>query len=126
MTADEAVVLTETLRQANNAATEAMDGAQLIAVERLRQIEVEGYTAGHDASHLRLGYEDALVRAAVCYATPPDHRLRNYSQDDHPRYWPWAPEYWKPCPDDRVRELVKAGALIAAEIDRLRSIGRSA
>jgi len=27
--------------------------------------------------------------------------------------------HWKPTPDDRVRELVKAGALIAAEIDRL-------
>jgi hypothetical protein len=26
---------------------------------------------------------------------------------------------WKPSPDDRFRELVKAGALIAAEIDRL-------
>lgn len=28
----------------------------------------------------------------------------------------------KPTPDDRVHELVKAGALIAAEIDRLQNI----
>ena len=31
--------------------------------------------------------------------------------------WPWPPEFWKPS-DDPVRNLVKAGALIAAEIDR--------
>lgn len=35
------------------------------------------------------------------------------------RAWPWEARFWKPCPDDRARELVKAGALIAAEIDRL-------
>ena len=32
--------------------------------------------------------------------------------------WPWGSEYWKPS-EDPVRNLVKAGALIAAEIDRL-------
>jgi hypothetical protein len=32
---------------------------------------------------------------------------------------PWGESWWKPTPEDRVRELVKAGALIAAEIDRL-------
>ena len=34
-----------------------------------------------------------------------------------PRDWPWEPEAWKPTYP--VRDLVKAGALIAAEIDRL-------
>lgn len=33
--------------------------------------------------------------------------------------WPFSQEWWKPTPDDRIRELAKAGALIAAEIDRL-------
>lgn len=32
--------------------------------------------------------------------------------------WPWRDEDWKPS-NDRVANLVKAGALIAAEIDRL-------
>lgn len=44
-----------------------------------------------------------------------------------PRYWPWEPGWWKPGKGnsyaDRVRELVKAGALIAAEIDRLQMVG---
>jgi len=36
-----------------------------------------------------------------------------------PKEWPasWAIEYWKP--KDRQRDLVRAGALIAAEIDRM-------
>ena len=34
-------------------------------------------------------------------------------------HWPWNVVWWKPTPDDRIRELAKAGALIAAEIDRL-------
>jgi hypothetical protein len=33
--------------------------------------------------------------------------------------WPWDKGWWKPTPDNRIRELEKAGALIAAEIDRL-------
>jgi hypothetical protein len=42
-----------------------------------------------------------------------------------PDVWPWEPEWWKPkwTPqagrDGRIRELVVAGALLAAEIDRL-------
>jgi len=32
--------------------------------------------------------------------------------------WPWGSEWWKPSKDP-IRDLVKAGALIAAEIDRL-------
>jgi hypothetical protein len=35
------------------------------------------------------------------------------------RFWPWTQRTFKPTPHDRIRELVKAGALIAAEIDRL-------
>lgn len=99
----------------------AMTGTDLIAAERQRQIDAEGYTAEHDASG-HGHYEDALARAAVCYASPPYHRMRN-SWEDHPFYWPWSPDSWKPTPDDRVRELVKAGALIAAEIDRLQARG---
>lgn len=93
-----------------------MNGAELIAAERRRQIEEEGWTPEHDAEH-----EDGeLAIAAACYATPENERLYLYN-GDVPSDWPWAHEWWKPCPgpDNRVRELVKAGALVAAEIDRL-------
>ena len=90
-------------------------GAALIAAERRRQIEAEGWTPEHDAEH----WDDDLARAAVCYALPSSERPLH--REDPPRPWPWLRSAWKPCPDDRVRELVKAGALIAAEIDRLQA-----
>ena len=89
----------------------ATDGVDLIAAERLRQIEGEGYDPEHDAEH-----PEEMARAAACYAMPVGDRPFEYGV---PLLWPWTPDYWKPTPDDRVRELVKAGALIAAEIDRL-------
>lgn len=94
-------------------------GIELIAAERKRQVEVEGWTLEHDIEN----DGEAMAFAAVCYALPGDARHMTY--DDHsrpngvPRNWPWDGHWWKPTPDDRVRELVKAGALIAAEIDRI-------
>lgn len=90
-------------------------GADLIAAERRRQVEAEGWTPEHDAEHA----SDDLATAAACYALP-EWRRSHYSLP-----WPWDMQWWKPTPDDRVRELVKAGALIAAEIDRLRAVVRS-
>lgn len=87
-------------------------GADLIAAERQRQIDVEGWTPEHDATHRN----DDLALAAVCYAMPEHVRGPG---DDILRAWPWPAHFWNPTPDDRVRELTKAGALIAAEIDRL-------
>lgn len=86
------------------------DGARLIAEERGRQTTVEGWTAEHDNQHT--GGELAL--AAVAYASP--NAFGMYAHP--PAMWPWGRGWWKPS-DDRVRDLVKAGALIAAEIDRL-------
>jgi hypothetical protein len=91
-------------------------GADLIAAERQRQIDAEGWTPEHDASH---DTDNELSYAAVAYALP--ERLRETNYRGVPRLWPWEARFWKPTPDDRVRELVKAGALIAAEIDHLRA-----
>lgn len=95
-----------------------MNGIELIIDERQRQIEVEGWTPEHDDEHIC----DEMARAAACYAMSEEHRdydVRGLVVDYSPTGWPWADEWWKPTPDDRIRELVKAGALIAAEIDRL-------
>lgn len=102
-----------------------MTGIDRIAAERQRQIEVEGWTPEHDQHHVR----GDLARAAVVYAMPPEWRAENdianvlygrvtRSGVQHEGVWPKGWNY-KPTHDDRIRELVKAGALIAAEIDRL-------
>lgn len=91
-------------------------GVELIAEERKRQIEEEGFTVEHDSRWI--GSE--LVMAACCYAKEGIKR-----PDFVPFGFPWDESWWKPCPDDRVRELVKAGALIAAEIDRLQNIDQN-
>jgi hypothetical protein len=83
------------------------DGVRLIAEERERQITREGWDEEHDDEHT----DNELAVAAACYAMPRWHKNRM------PARWPWDREWWKP--GDRIRELSKAGALIAAEIDRL-------
>lgn len=90
--------------------THAID---LIYQERGRQITREGYTPAHDDEH---GH-DELALAAALYALPAE--LRPFNDGEAPDYWPWDDSSWKPTPHDRIRELVKAGALIVAEIERL-------
>lgn len=89
------------------------NGVALIAAERQRQIDAEGWTPEHDDKYA----DSELVRAAICYA----HSGSGFSYGsdcNHAVLWPWEPSWFKPR--DMERDLVKAGALIAAEIDRLR------
>lgn len=85
-------------------------GVDLIAAERARQVGEEGRTSEHDATHT----DGALAVAAAVYAMP-------YNNSWKAQMWPFpeplriGPRTW----DGRIRDLVKAGALIAAEIDRL-------
>lgn len=86
-----------------------------IATERRRQIESEGWNRFHDDKHTN----GEMAVAASCYAMPPEIGMRA-------ERWPWNPSWWKPTPDDRIRELVKAGALIVAEIERLQRVASEA
>lgn len=99
-------------------------GSTLIAAERRRQIEVEGWTPEHDDGD---GAHDdgEMVEAAVEYCriaqaiTSPESQIAAAPASGPSTVWPWDEEWWKPTWSDPVRNLVKAGALIAAEIDRL-------
>lgn len=102
-----------------------VSGVGLIDAERQRQISEEGWTAEHDDAHDK----GQMAGAAACYAmaasgfeNPHCIKAKRLDMDFPVRIWPWADSWWKPADDDRVRELVKAGALIAAEIDRLQRI----
>ena len=108
-------------------------GIELITAERERQIEKEGWTPAHDDEH----DDDSLAFAAACYTIPrefqqmkvvdemedvscrgetPVWRLKSHRV---PLLWPdsWSFVWWNP--KNRVHDLTRAGALIAAEIDRL-------
>lgn len=98
-----------------------MTGAEMIAMERRRQVEEESYAPEADALYW---HDGALARAAVSYALPEEDRW-THGVNATPAYWPWGAKFWKPTPGNRIRELVKAGALLAAEIDRLQSASRS-
>jgi|SRR5579863_7300548 len=96
-----------------------MTGAELIAAERQRQIDVENWTPEHDDEH---DFQE-LAKAGVCYA----HyailvNLQGHDPatfwEEYESLWPWDKQWWKPS-DDPIRNLVKAGALLSAEIDRL-------
>src|SRR6185437_2347405 len=96
-----------------------MNGAELIAAERERQVSVEGWTSKHDDNHCT----DELARAAEAYiviAWAQIQRLHwRWLRYEDRRRWPWGVNEMPEPKPDPVRNLVKAGALIAAEIDRL-------
>lgn len=96
------------------------DGIGIIAAERRRQIEQEGWSPGHDDEHL--GGELIMAARAYAWAALCEVRLGAGAGDLRmvPNDWPtsWDKSGWKPS-DDPVRNLAKVGALIAADIDRL-------
>lgn len=94
----------------------ASGGVSAIATERARQISDEGYAPEHDAEH---GWH-VLAQAGACYAEHIADHLAAVGSDVvvHPS-WPWSVRDWKPSRQDPRRQLVKAGALIAAAIDVL-------
>lgn len=103
-----------------------VNGVNLIEVERERQIKEEGYDPVSD--YQRYGNQE-LARAGACYALPHSKReetsLKTEADKQRydimsgvPRLWPkWDHYQWKPTPHNRIKELTKAGALIAAQID---------
>lgn len=97
-------------------------GIELIAEERQRQIEVEGWTPEHDATH----DNEEMISAAICYLLrSPDLSISvgtEYAQVEARQVlWPWEITALKLTPDDRIKELKKAAALIVAQIDRLQA-----
>lgn len=104
------------LRLIDEMQKEPKSGADLIAAERRRQMEAEGYSPEHDDKHK----PEEFTMAAISYALP---EWMRWTYKGECEWWPFEKDSFKPSPDDRVRELVKAGALIAAEIDRIQRTG---
>lgn len=94
-----------------------------VLAERARQVSVEGWTPQHDDEH----DSGDLAAAASAYALYTADELSPHSQGDWafgfgpPEMWPFHLAWWKP--EDPRRALVKAGALILAEIERIDRAG---
>lgn len=93
-----------------------------ILAERNRQIVDEGFTAEHDDEHV----SGELAAAAACYANPMSIvidgdgiEIGEPNTGTLPLGWPesWDAHWWKP--EARRASLIKAGALIIAEIERI-------
>ena len=79
-----------------------------VLAERRRQVEAEGWTPEHDDEH----GAGEMAAAAACYGLNAAGCGCEVA-----RNWPWDGSWWKPTTSRR--DLVKAGALILAEIERL-------
>jgi hypothetical protein len=83
-----------------------------VLAERRRQVESEGWDAEHDDGHAA----GDLALAGACYAANAAG-FAEVCDVAGACVWPWASEWWKP--KDKRRDLVRAAALIVAEIERL-------
>lgn len=83
-----------------------------IYAERRRQVDTEGWTPDHDAEHA----DGALARAAASYALQ-STTYPKMKGDTVPAFWPWDLHWWKPTTPRR--DLIKAAALIVAEVERM-------
>lgn len=102
-----------------------------IAAERRRQVEAEGWTNEHDDEH----ESGQMALAAACYAAPhafPGMVVAHHWTDASrymdaesepvgevvvPNAWPWDGQWFKLT--NTRRDLIKAAALIVAEIERI-------
>ena len=98
-----------------------------VLAERVRQVEVEGWSSGHDDQHKH----GELAMAAACYAAHSSGweainqtrlsedvmRTVHRAQQFVGAMWPWDRRWWKP--KTARQNLVRAAALLLAEIERI-------
>lgn len=92
-----------------------------VIAERQRQQSDEGWTPEHDDGHVN----DEIAAMAAYYAMPVGARDWPASETGYGATFGEAirPEGWQAKESDRWDELVKAGALVLAELERLERAG---
>lgn len=80
---------------------------EVIAEERLRQIEREGYSPAHDQQHT----PQELARAGIAYGVA----FCGWPQDARSAWWPWAEPGFRPDP---TKDLPRSGAMMVSAIAR--------
>ena len=102
-----------------------------VLMERRHQEREEGFTLDHDDAHIN----QELARAALAYLRQYAAYQHRYDPNNKKDYqfqdpididddgvaWPWELHWWKP--KDPRHDLVRAAALILAEIERIDRAG---
>jgi hypothetical protein len=89
-----------------------------IAAERQRQIVEEGFDAAHDDAHDPGEFAAAVAAYAFFAACSDAHRASPTTRlSVLNTLWPWDRSSFRPA--TRRRDLVRAGALIVAKIERM-------
>jgi hypothetical protein len=83
-----------------------------VAKERQRQQLIEGWTTKHDDQY----QFNELATAGGLYALNA-HDISPAHFKSPPAQWPWNSDWWKP--KSPRQDLVRAAALIIAEIERI-------
>ena len=98
-----------------------LEAVERLLLERIRQVEKEGYTPGYDAEHRKSGQ---LAAAGACYLLAVHHQNVAFVRtgemvvkpsSPHPA-WPFSRVIWKPTAPTRM--AVKGTALGLAELVR--------
>lgn len=100
-----------------------LTGAEMIAVERDRQKSKEGWDKNHDACHNKF----EMTKTAICYAASAANievfqKVQYGNGTMYKDPWPFDCCQDKRNKHELLKKLAIAGALIAAEIDRLKDI----
>lgn len=111
--------------------TDVSKAIEDIVAERSRQVDIEGWTSERDDTY-EFGQMGMAAAAYAVTAGPMDQidlcvGYRNRWQNGgwstlSSLIWPWDRKWWKPT--DKRRNMVKAGALIVAEIERIDRLER--
>lgn len=108
------------LLKAQHVDVELSKSALDVVAERQRQISAENYKPDQDDAYTQNeltraaeGYIHTVVSRGWTYESNPN----DYECEEIPPFWPWADEHWKP--KSPRRDLVRAAALIIAEIERI-------
>ena len=97
-------------------------GIELIAIERQEQIEKHGWDANHDDDH----FGGALLKAAATLcANGTDVIVQDPDGEWGTGDDPWGLESKLDGDKNKIHRLKVAGALIAAEIDRIQRTPQS-
>lgn len=109
-----------------------MTALEDIHAERQRQIAIEGWSYEHDDQHAH----GQMALAAAAYAAQSVVKVDPWIKvgfagrtqlagtfNVSDLLWPWDWRWWKP--KDKRHDLVRAGALIVAEIERLDRAARN-